>query len=68
LLTELQATGAARRGQRAALRTRDPRAATVTVSARSGDAFDEGRTLASGRIESRVLPGLAATVEQILAR
>jgi Uma2 family endonuclease len=45
----------------------DPRAASITVFSRGGDAFDEGTTLASGPLASRLLPDLDATVEQLLA-
>lgn len=45
----------------------DPRAASITIFSRDGDAFDEGTTLASGPLGSRLLPDLDATVEQLLA-
>ena len=45
----------------------DPRAASITIFARSGDAFDDGITLTSGPLASRLLPELDATVEQLLA-
>jgi Uma2 family endonuclease len=45
----------------------DPRAATITIFSRSGDAFDEGTTQTSGPLASRALPGLDATAEQLLA-
>jgi len=44
----------------------DPRAATVTVYARAGADFDEGRTLAGGKLASRLFPDLDAAVEQLL--
>ena len=44
----------------------DPRARSMTVFFRDGDSFDGGTTLASGPIPSRLLPGLDATVEQLL--
>lgn len=45
----------------------DPRAASLTVFSRSGDGFDRGRKLLSGRVVSPLLPDLEATVEQLLA-
>lgn len=45
----------------------DPRAGWIIVFVRSGDAFDEGRTCTTGRLASHLLPGLEATVEQLLA-
>jgi Uma2 family endonuclease len=45
----------------------DARAGAVTVFAREGGAFEAGRTFTSGRVESRVLPQLEATVEAVLA-
>ena len=44
----------------------DPRARSMTIFSRSGDAFDDGTTLGSGRVMSRLLPDLDATVEQLL--
>lgn len=44
----------------------DPRARSMTIFSRSGGAFDAGTTLTSGPLPSRLLPGLDATVEQLL--
>jgi len=44
----------------------DPRGGSVTVFSRTGTAFEAGTTFTAGPIASRVLPGLDATVEQIL--
>jgi Uma2 family endonuclease len=46
--------------------TIDPRARSLTIFSRRGDAFDDGTTLTSGPVPSRLLLGLAATVEQLL--
>ena len=45
----------------------DPRGASVTVFARTGRAFDEGRSSSSGPVTSALFPDLEVTVEQILA-
>lgn len=45
----------------------DPRALSVTVFSRRGDAFDDGTTLTCGPLPSRLLPGLGVTVEELLA-
>jgi len=45
----------------------DPRAASITIFSRSGNAFDEGRTLTSGPLASYLLPDIDVTVEQLLA-
>jgi len=39
---------------------------SVTVFARRGDAFDDGTTHTGGPLASPLLPGLEATVEQLL--
>ena len=44
----------------------DPRARSLTVFFRDCDSFDGGTTVASGPIPSRLLPGLDATVENLL--
>lgn len=44
----------------------DPRARSITIFVRKGDAFDEGTPGTSGPVPSRLLPGLEATVEQLL--
>lgn len=44
----------------------DPRARSMTIFFRDGDSFDGGNTLVRGPIPSRLLPGLDATVEQLL--
>ena len=44
----------------------DPRARSLTIFSRSGGTFDDGTTLVSGAIPSRLLPDLDATVEQLL--
>jgi Uma2 family endonuclease len=45
----------------------DPRARSITIFSRDGNAFDDGITLTSGPLASRLLPALDATVEQLLA-
>jgi len=45
----------------------DPRARSMTIFVPSGDAFDDGTTLVSGAIPSRLLPALDTTVEELLA-
>lgn len=45
----------------------DPRARSMTIFSRSGDAFDAGTTLTHGPLPSRLLPGLDTTVEDLLS-
>lgn len=44
----------------------DPRARSITVFSRRGDAFDDGVTRTSGALLSRLLPELEAAVEWLL--
>ena len=44
----------------------DPRTRSMTIFCRSNDTFDDGATRKTGPIPSRLLPGLDATVEQLL--